>query len=269
MLTSTSCEDPDNPCYHPMTKWETDNLELYVLEVGKGLLIFNYEDEKFAYDVRFFAGSSMAVYDRRETFFTDKETTDFIADERTDRAILYPIGVFSLHSCRETSCKVSCGEVNIFFQSGVVSEEIRFDKTADGLTLDDIPQIDLDEDYGYCPIYYPESKWISDDSRIVITMTKATEDEKDVGIVEFVNESKDDVYICFFECNSKAYLGELKENADSLFGDVEYYDIRKAQDEWRCEYFENSFKATVIRSDYYEVGSVINFTRLEDDVVTE
>ena len=239
-----------DPTHQPMSKWTSDGYEFYVIDSQKGFLICNFEDKTVAYDVVFRYPGVMNLLDRRpqEVTFPD----DIIMSDAYENPG-YDVAIGTYHFSSDSAFGVT-------FRGAVVAtdfpnDKIIFRRVATNLSPDDIPTIEIDSNFTYCPIYSIGSSWHSSDGRISIDVegTLYPYDSHAFGRVTIADHATPNLCIFFSEITSSAYLG-VSEVMNG-YGDIVASDI------WKCEFFEDRFVATVISSDYYESGTVLEFTK--------
>lgn len=262
LLLLSSCSfitkfDKCHPTNQPMSKWVGScndiQFELYIADSdsdSEDIMIIDYGNKKLSYIVWWHGNylSQMSINDVRVVY-------QQISDNSVHKTHLN-IGYWNIELVSQTCFKL------IYYGVGrrggvseipelMLPEEVVMTRVATGLT-EPIPQIEPDENYGYCPAYRQGTKWVSDDNQISIDMVNCGE-----GRVVFADDPNLQYYIGFFESNSKAY--SVKDQED-------HYDILRysfATEEWRCEYFEKYFTAEVVRSEHYETGHILTFNIIE------
>ncbi len=117
-----------------MTKWETNGFELYVTEIGRGLLIADCEDGERYYDVKFLAPSTMMAFDIRST---DRENLyRNIGEVGNECSQAY----WDMKNMYESKFTTTAEEDNMFVKAGMMPQEVIFYLTATELTFNDIPK---------------------------------------------------------------------------------------------------------------------------------
>ena len=250
-----------NPGSQVMTKWEAEGFELYITEPYKGILVWKREDSSVAYNFEFAGGDDIFLFDRRQQFVNLEDYFDyeFLNQEEVEyQGYIAAIASYTMQSESEFFCTIK--DYLISTQQFPMNT-LTFRRTATGLTERDIPQIELGESYEHCPVYSLGSKWISDDHMVTIEMEDrfygsiAPYHRCPVGKITLMDGTASEYNIVFNELDSRAYVGEMKYSG----GYGESYNISNASDIWECAFLEGEFTATVILSDYYEVGTVLTF----------
>ena len=246
--------------WHPiksvMSKWEGDGIELYILDDdinnGKDLIFIDSGDGKLVFDVLWQGNGlwNLEMLDRRMPKNEDGSTLDGDLHEHT-------AGSFGLTILKEGSCLLK-PYVTCHIPENMLSDKIVLQRTVTDLNPEDIPEIKLNDKYGFCPTYRYGSQWLSEDEQISISILPQKKAELGIGKILFDKEPNADLYIKFHEYNSMAYVGGFSENTHNF-----YVNIRDAQEQWQCEYFEDYFTATVVCSGRYPTGQVIRFNRIQ------
>lgn len=256
LLTSlTSCSNIEkhatcHPVSYPMSKWAGENIELYIVDPDimdnpKDLIFVDYGDKKLAYYAQWECNYQVIlnICDIREFAFSEKGKTYKNCNG---------IARWDIELIDKTHCKLINGPKYSEFG---LPEEVILTRVATNLTKEDFPQIDIDEQYSFCPTYYYGTNWISDDSQFEVNFDILGFNSNGVGIVNIDSNPEIKYYMYFLESNFSVYVSQKK----TALGYLNESDITE---HWQCEYFENYFVATVIRSEYYEPGQVITFNRV-------
>ena len=241
-----------SPQNQPMTKWVADGFELYITDTDKGLMICDFAEKTIAYDVAFMPGNEMLLMDRRpqDVIWEDNVLYGDHGYENPG----YSIAGGAYVSTSKTVFRVELD--GHYIKTSDFPEKLVYRRVAENIKAEDIPVIEIDANFGYCPIYSIGSLWASEDKNVLIEIDGQLEPYGSYAIGKVtVNEQAENIYMAFNEINSTAYMGPLKD--PNAIGTV--YDTALATDEWKCEFFEDYFKATVVRSDYYEDGTVLVF----------
>jgi len=258
----------------PMSKWVAEGIELYVLNCGPtdtdatrrvddAFMITDFGDTKMFYDVRIYPECE----NRYGISISDIHgTSEYLVHSPKNDTSRYPIHNGYLEPISETqfqvalyNCEIKGGGYDI--PELMFPKEIIFTRVAENLTEEDIPKIEINQQYEFCPTYRRYSRWVSDDFKMTLSVGSFVSTDK---VVKCQVTTDPDVCFCvdFFESNSSAFLTKTTE--ENLRFRVESLEtsISNSSEEWQCEYFENYFLATVIRSEYYETGHIITFTLL-------
>ena len=270
----TSCShirkyDSCHPVNHPMSKWEGDaeglHFELYIGdEEHRDFMVVDYGNKKIFYLVwwhRDYA-SQMSIRDKRE-FIGDVEHSY----TNTHQAISY----WNIDLVKEDCFKMSghegqgtIGECKI--PELMLPNEVTMTRVLEGLFENDFPQIEQDDSYKFCPIYRRGTQWVSDDNQFEICIDTKPHSNDDISEVVFTADQNAKFFVKFFEVESKAYLIKQENESAKFFTK---YSFTSATEEWKCEYFEDYFLATVIRSEYYEPEHILTFTLLPSSTESE
>ena len=253
-----------HPTQQYMSKWVSYStqlhIELYIVDWELGdYMVIDYGDKEIAYIVMWHQNylSQMSISDIRETSFNGSEL-DHLVDTH-QKIYYYDVELISEDCFKLNKHSAYNLNENCEIPEWMLPNEIVMTRVATQLTEEDIPNIDLDENYGLCPGYRDGTQWISNDNQISIDMTGAGR-TSGIGEVTFAEEADSRYYIGFFEVNSKAYLMKIEKDATYSFCKDK---LASATEEWKCEYFNNYFTAEVVRSDHYETGHIITFTLVE------
>ncbi len=279
LVTSTSCVLSDfldtlwenqnriEPANQIMTKWEAEDFELYITRQGAGLLIWNRDDKEIAYDIELWGNFSTGYYgflfDRRQQYVD----FDYYAEKKVlgDEAYEYQgylVSFLYYEPVNDTTFLLEFQDAS-FVTNSLSEKKLRFQRTATGLTSDDVPDIAPSKEYENCPIYFLGSKWISEDNGIVIEMEKEFEfitpifHRCPIGTITILDSEKTNMQIIFSETDAQAYVGTLSTQDPQ----TKPYDITQASHIWQCEFYEEYFLATVISSDRYDEGTTIKFIK--------
>ena len=262
LLTSlTSCTyitkfDTCHPTNYPMSKWAGENIELYIVDNAimdnpYSIMIVDYGDKKISYNVWWHQNylTCLSIRDTREGVYVEEEPPSYGENN------YHYVSGWDIELIDETHCKLINGPE---FADLELPEEVILTRVATDLTKEDFPQIDIDERYSFCPTYYYGTKWRSDDGQFQVEIKSHSA----TGALTVASDTEAKLWMRFLESNSSVYV--LKENTG-----LGYLNESDITEHWRCEYFENYFVATVIRSEYYEPGQVITFNRVmpESDVI--
>jgi hypothetical protein len=257
------------PHYQPMTKWETDDFELFVVNMYKGVLVCHFPDKTEIYDLVFSTHAMGIVYMLNENTKTEQSdsahtTVDIIPPPSPDKCILFSAIVYgeNFFSWTETSFEARFAPVTI--DMGLFpSEDVIFRRTEVNLTEDDIPRPEIEKDESN-PIFKIGSQW-KNDTGLTIDMPKEyirrlpeyTEYFYPIGKVNNLPYSNQEFSIIFSIFDSRAYIVSTPEQ-------YSVYDITTAQEVWDCEFFEDYFIATVQESPYYEPGTILRFSLISE-----
>ena len=263
-LLLSSCDylkfDTCHPTNQPMSKWEGDaeglHFELYI---GEGeledFMVIDYGNKKIPYLVCWYKSylTQMTVSDIRESVLNQ----EMPAYEQNPHLLM---SAWNINLINETCFKITNDPTppsNIKCKIPELSlpKEIIMTRVENGLSEEDFSQIARDEAYDLCPIYRYGTQWVSDDNKVIINLVADT----DIKIT-FAEEPNSAYHIYFSEVDYKAYLIKWEEYSLFYFSDQIFLS---ATEEWQCEYFENYFRARVIRSEHYEPGHIITFTLVE------
>lgn len=244
-----------SPESQPMSKWEADGFELYITDLYKGLLICYFTEKTIAYDVYFSAGNSIQLMDRRPQ---DVVFEDNVLYSDAYEKPGYTVAIGSYHPSSKTKCTMTIEGSPVKTSCFSKEQELVFRRTATDLTAYQIPTIEIDANFTNCPIYSIGSKWISHDGNITIDIEGQLRPYKSyaIGKIAINGQTDENIYIAFNEIDSVAYLGNLTTPKSFPLR----YDTQLASDQWKCEFFEDYFVATVICSNYYEPGDILTFT---------
>lgn len=259
LASLTSCRyrgfnDSRHPSNQPMTKWGAEGIELYVLGPDqRSFMIVDCNGKKMTYFVTY--GYGQIVVDDVHPLYYKLETGE------VEKGLI-TITLWNISLKTETKFKLYDGVIDVpgggyDIPELMFAEELDFVRIATNLTEEDIPKIKIDEQYGlFCPKYRPVTQWISDDQQMTM----------DRRICQLTSDPDTQFYINFFESNSSAYLTKItdenkRDDTSSL--------VSQSTEEWKCEYFEDYFLATVVRSEYYEPGHVLTFTLLPPSTESE
>ena len=257
-----------------MSKWTADGIELYVLKdcgptdekpcafVDDAVMIVHYGDTEMVYDVKITSrlgenGYGMYIRDIYET-------TTYVSDSHIGPPEHYFFYYGDIEAINDTKFAVTlnCPEITgggYDIPELMFPEEITFALAAENLTESDIPKIEKDEQYEFCPTYREYSEWISNDLKMTLYVCFYSNTDKRVKC-RLNDGSCVSFYVNFFESNSSAFLTEITEENRNV-KDVSLI-VNDSGEQWQCEYFEDHFVATVIRSEHYEVGQVWTFNLL-------
>ena len=240
------------PDRQPMSKWVADGIELYVLEDNAdSFMIVNYGDTQMFYRFRFSyrAGPPFSIDDIRKYSYHEIASGDFLLiSDAKFKVTMYDSTVFGGgHNLPEL----------------MFPKEIIFTRVATDLTEEDIPQIAIDPQYSFCPIFSETSKWVSDDLQMTLINNEPLLGQQKCQLASDPNTQ---FHVNFFESNSSAYLTKITEENKS--SSETSLIVSQSTEEWACEYFEDHFLATVIRSEYYEPGHVLTFTPVSPDTTS-
>lgn len=258
LTRSRLMDDSRHPLNQPMTKWGAEGIELYVLGPDQdSFMIADFNGKKMTYFVSL-DSSLFAVEDLHPVYYK-LETGEL----ETLRTI---IREWSISLKTETKFELSHGATAVpgggyDIPELMFAEEIEFVRIATNLTEEDIPKIKIDEQYGlFCPKYRSGTQWISDDHQM--TIKSGFKD-----ICQITSDPNTQFYINFFESNSSAYLTKITDENKSDYSRSSI--VSQSTEEWKCEYFEDYFLATVVRSEYYESGHVLTFILLPPSTESE
>lgn len=255
--------DTCHPTKQPMSKWVGDCVEIYVLGSGrKSIMIVDYGVEKIHYLIYWHGDclTRMSIRDCREAVSVLDEP-DIMFDSHQSIANwqieLIDETCFKLKGHREEESEGECEIPELMLQ-----KDITMTRVATDLTEADIPQIEVNDDYNFCPAYRYDSQWISDDNQVSICMLG----NGGAGEVTFATNPDTKSYVRFFEANSKCYL--IKRDNKSWL-DISPAKFKNASEEWKCQYSEKCFTAEVVRSEYYESGHILTFSLVETPQISK
>ena len=252
----------------PMTKWEADGYELYIgdnIELG-GVMVCHLEDGKtvtYAADIGMFG---ITIADTRKPILEAPHSAGEVSKYYQLGYFKYNIGLFR-SSFTMKYCSNNGGLSPEWLWDGAPEKELKFKLTQRNLNEDDIPKVEFDPALDYCPVFYPGCKWLSDDGKVSIrteTAESRKECEEDdfyyyrqpfVGKATFSEESLEEYDVVFGQLDTGIYIGSLLSGEN----DSTICDRSTAEEIWECEYFEDGFTAKVIKSQRYEIGTVIRF----------
>lgn len=252
----------------PMTKWEADGYELYIgdnIELG-GVLVCHLNDGRtvtYTADIGMFG---ITIADTRKPIFEVPPFTGEVLKYYQLGYFKYKIGFFR-SSFTMKYCSNNDGLSPEWLWDGAPEKELKFKLTQRNLNKDDIPKVEFDPALDYCPVFYPGCEWLSDDGKVAIR-TETAEDRKVsesdelyyykqpfAGKATFSGESSEKYDVVFGQLDTKIYIGNLLSGET----DSTICDRSVAGEIWECEYLENGFTAKVIKSQRYEIGTVIRF----------
>lgn len=257
------------PWCQPMTKWAAEGIELYVLQtagdeksVYDAIMIAHYGDTRMFYDVSIHPyhiekGYGMTISDIHET-------ASYLSEPSVSSPSRFPIYYGDVEPISDTEFRVTLSDCEIFGGGYDIPElmfpkELTFTRVAENLTEADIPEITLDQQYEFCPTYRAYSRWISNDLQMTLYVYVLTNVDKRTKC-QLSGDSDVSFYVNFFESSSSVFLTKITE--ENVNAPDKSLITSNSGEEWRCEYFEDYFLATVIRSEYYEAGHVLTFTLL-------
>lgn len=259
VITLSSCnltKTEWHPTRFPMSKWEGDNLTLYILNQdinnGTDLILIDLGEEKLTFDVWWHGNGlwNLDIIDRNVPTTENAPQLSGISERRS-------VGSFDLKILDEKHSELRVYSPEDIPEDFFPNDKIVLECTATDLKKEDIPIIDTN-DYSFCPTYCYGSLWLSEDKQISIKILPQKKAEHGIGEVTFSNDPNVVEYMKFARFNSSAYIGEFGEN--ELF----YFNIRNANEEWKCEYSEDSFIATVVHSHRFKQGEVFSFYKVID-----
>ena len=254
----------------PMTKWEADGYELYIgdnIELG-GVLVCHLKDGRtvtYTADIGMFG---ITIADTRKPIFEVPPFTGEVSKYYQLGYFKYNIGFFR-SSFTMKYYSNNDGLSPEWLWDGAPEEELKFKLTKRGLKKDEIPKVEFDSALDYCPVFYPGQEWLSDDEKVSIRTETAESrkvSESDelyyyrqpfAGKAIFSGESSEEHDVVFGQLDTKIYIGSLLPGET----DSTICDRSIAEEIWECEYFEDGFIARVIKSQRYEIGTVINFSK--------
>ena len=230
-----------HPTQTPMSKWVGENIELYVLPVDENykgsLMIIDFGETKLTFYVRWHQNglSELSLHDKR------------VMDSSID---YFAVASFYGKTVSETQYLLySYDTYNL--PDDLFPEKIMLNRVATDLSYEDIPVIKTDENYKFCPVYHRGTEWISIDNKTAIIAPVSS--RYGIGKVIFDGAENEPLDVIFLEYDSTIYCGNWNSYSAVILED--------AQEMWKCDYFEDYFVATVLCSDYYNVGESITFTK--------
>ena len=263
------------PWNRPMSKWTADGVELYILNdcgptdvnpsafVNDAFMIVHYGDTEIVYKVGIYSAHTKKGY---VMYISDgRETIMYTSSYSKNPPHIYTLSAGNIETISETEFSVTLIRPPEISGGGydipelMLPEEITFTLAAENLTEADIPEIHRDEQYQFCPTYRTYSEWISDDLKLFLYVSVYSDTDKRVRC-RFNDGSGVSFYVNFFESNSSAFLTKITEENQNV-NDVSLI-VNASGEQWECEFFEDYFVATVIRSEYYEVGQILTFNLL-------
>lgn len=239
-----------HPTKFPMSKWEADGIQLYILEEninnGKDLLFIDSGETTLVFDVIWHGNGlwQLEALDRRVPTVKGDSTCN-------EELRPHSFGAFELKILDENSCTLEISSPSSIPEE-VITNKIVLHRTTMDLSKDDIARIQNDAKYDFCPTYRYGSKWISEDKQISVEVLQQKHAELGIGEVVFADSPDAKFYMKFLEYGSMAYIGEI--------GTL-HFDVRQAKERWKCEYFKDYFMATIISSEYYQTGHILRFER--------
>ena len=210
LLSLSSCShiikfDSCHPINHPMSKWVGDctdiHMELYVFDDELGeYMVIDYGDKKISYLVWWHQNyfSQMSTRDVRESFI-DENQASWRQDLHLSRD-WWDVELIDETHFKLVKRDVQISDIKCDIPELMLPNEVIMTRVETELTSEDIPQLEQDENYIFCPTYHYGTKWISDDNKVSFDGIKGDGTAK----VTFAADPNSVYCIGFFEVNSKA-----------------------------------------------------------------